>query len=242
MGAALGLGLAPGDVAVSLGTSGVRQRRAYAARPPTRRGSSRDSADATGRYLPLVCTLNAARVLSAAAQLLGTDLRGLDDLARSAPPGAGGLTLLPYLDGERTPNLPAAAGALCGLRRTNMLPANLARAAVEGHALRSRGRCRRPANRPGPPSPGRARRRGQQVRRRAGAGRRHLRPPRGAAARPASTSRRGAARQAAWALSGTGSPPGWPLPAAAGTEPGDTGAGAEIRARYRRHRRAVFGV
>src|SRR5206468_9236038 len=88
--------------------------------------------DATGRYLPLVCTLNAARVLSATAQLLGTDLRGLDDLARSAPAGADGLTLLPYLDGERTPNLPDASGTLCGLRRSNAVPANLARAAVEG--------------------------------------------------------------------------------------------------------------
>jgi xylulokinase len=89
-------------------------------------------ADATGRYLPLVCTLNAARVLSTTAALLGVDLSTLDKLALSAAPGAGGLTLLPYLDGERTPNLPDARGLLNGITRGNATPANLARAAVEG--------------------------------------------------------------------------------------------------------------
>jgi xylulokinase len=79
-----------------------------------------------------VCTLNAARVLTSAATLLGTDHAGLDELALSAAPGAGGLTLLPYLDGERTPDLPDAAGTLGGLRRDNLTPANVARAAVEG--------------------------------------------------------------------------------------------------------------
>jgi len=89
-------------------------------------------ADATGRYLPLVCTLNAARVLTAAAAMLGTDLAGLDRLALSAKPGAGGLALLPYLDGERTPDLPDATGTIGGLTRANATPQNLARAAVEG--------------------------------------------------------------------------------------------------------------
>ena len=79
-----------------------------------------------------MCTLNAARVLTAAAQLVGTDLAGLDRLALAAEPGAGGLTLLPYLDGERTPNLPEATGTLGGMTRTNTTPENLARAAVEG--------------------------------------------------------------------------------------------------------------
>src|SRR5206468_1384117 len=89
-------------------------------------------ADATGRYLPLVCTLNAARVLTAAAALLGVDLDRLAALALSAPAGAGGLVMLPYLDGERTPNLPDATGLLAGLTRAAASPANLARAAVEG--------------------------------------------------------------------------------------------------------------
>src|SRR5438046_2857207 len=72
---------------------------------------------ATGRYLPLIATLNAARVMTAVAGLLGVDLATFDELARQAPPGAGGLTLLPYLDGERTPNLPDAKGLLAGVTR-----------------------------------------------------------------------------------------------------------------------------
>jgi xylulokinase len=131
MGAALGLGLDPGDIVVSLGTSGTVFGVAEApTADPT--GFVAGFADATGRFLPLVCTLNAARVLTSAATMLGTDHAGLDDLALSARPGAGGLTLLPYLDGERTPDLPNATGTLGGLTRANLTPANVARAAVEG--------------------------------------------------------------------------------------------------------------
>jgi xylulokinase len=89
-------------------------------------------ADATGRFLPLVCTLNAARVLSAVAALLGVDLDGLDDLALAAPPGAQGVVLVPWFEGERTPNRPDATAQLSGLRLHTTTPANLARAAVEG--------------------------------------------------------------------------------------------------------------
>jgi xylulokinase len=89
-------------------------------------------ADATGRFLPLVCTLNAARVLAATARVLGVDLARLSALALEAPAGADGLVLVPYLEGERTPNLPDATGALHGLTLTNATPANIARAAVEG--------------------------------------------------------------------------------------------------------------
>ncbi len=131
MAAALGLGLRPGDVVVSLGTSGTVF--GVSERPVTdTSGTVAGFADATGRHLPLVATLNAARVLSTVAGLLGVDLSTLDELARSAAPGAGGLTLLPYLDGERTPNLPDARGLLNGITRGNATPANLARAAVEG--------------------------------------------------------------------------------------------------------------
>src|SRR6188472_2699799 len=131
MGAALGLGLGPGDIVVSLGTSGTVFGVAEApTADPT--GFVAGFADATGRFLPLVCTLNAARVLTSAATMLGTDHAGLDELAHSAKPGASGLTLLPYLDGERTPDLPGATGTLGGLTRANLTPANVARAAVEG--------------------------------------------------------------------------------------------------------------
>jgi len=71
-------------------------------------------------------------VLEAIAAILGTELDGLSRLALSAEPGAGGLVLLPYLEGERTPNRPGATGALYGLTGRNALPEDLARAAVEG--------------------------------------------------------------------------------------------------------------
>ncbi len=131
MAAALGLGLEPGEVAVSLGTSGtVLAVAAVPAADPT--GAVAGFADATGRFLPLVCTVNAGLVLSAAAAMTGTDLAGLDARALAASPGADGVTLLPYFDGERTPNLPLAAGVLSGLTTRNATPANLARATIEG--------------------------------------------------------------------------------------------------------------
>ena len=103
--AALGLAARPGDVIVSIGTSGVVSAvAATAVADPT--GTVAGFADATGHHLPLVATLNAARVLDAAAALLGVDHQQLSDLALSAPSGAGGLVLVPYLEGERTPNLP----------------------------------------------------------------------------------------------------------------------------------------
>lgn len=130
MAAALGLALAPGDVAISLGTSGT----VYAASTtPTAdaSGAVAGFADATGAFLPLVCTLNATQVTDAVARLLGVDHATFDELALAAPTGAGGLVLLPYLDGERTPNRPEATGVLAGLR-TDVTRAQLARAAVEG--------------------------------------------------------------------------------------------------------------
>ena len=130
-GAALGLGLRPGDAVISLGTSGTAFARHDAAvADPS--GAVASFADATGNFLPLLATLNAARVMTACASMLGVELAELDRLAASAPRGAGGLTLLPYLDGERTPNLPTATGTLSGLTRANATPENLARAVVEG--------------------------------------------------------------------------------------------------------------
>ncbi|GAA3790524.1 xylulokinase [Sphaerisporangium flaviroseum] len=131
MAAALGVGMLPGDVVVSIGTSGTVF--ACAGAPShDESGDVAGFADATGRFLPLVCTLNAARVLDAAAGMLGVSTAELSDLALEAPPGADGLVLVPYLEGERTPNRPDATGSLHGLRLSNSTPAHLARAAVEG--------------------------------------------------------------------------------------------------------------
>jgi xylulokinase len=130
-GAALGLGAGPGDCVVSLGTSGVVSAVGDAA-PHDPDGIVAGFADATGRHLPLVCTLNGAPVLAAVATMLRVDFEELDRLALAAPAGAGGLTLVPYFEGERSPNLPGAAGALQGVTTRNLNAANVARAAVEG--------------------------------------------------------------------------------------------------------------
>jgi xylulokinase len=87
-------------------------------------------ADAQAGHLPLLCTINAARVLSSTAGLLGVDLAKFDALARQGGSDAGGLTMIPYFDGERTPNLPEATGTLHGLTRSAFTPENLASAAV----------------------------------------------------------------------------------------------------------------
>jgi xylulokinase len=130
MAAALGIGLRPGDVAVSVGTSGTVF--AVSDRPTTDpTGAVAGFADATGRFLPLVCTSNAAKVLDAVARLLGVDHEELDRLALAVDPGAPGPVLLPYFDGERTPYRPDASGILTGLR-SDVSREQLARAAVEG--------------------------------------------------------------------------------------------------------------
>jgi xylulokinase len=129
--AALGLGAEPGDVIVSIGTSGtVFSVATVPAADGT--GIVAGFADATGHFLPLVCTLNAARVLDATARMLGVTVEALSELALAAPPGADGLTMVPYLEGERTPNEPLATGAIHGLTLANCTSAHLARAAVEG--------------------------------------------------------------------------------------------------------------
>lgn len=130
MAAALGVALTPGDVAVSLGTSGTVF--AVAAAPTADpSGAVAGFADATGRFLPLVCTLNATQVTDTFARLLGVPLDTLDAMAATVPLGADGVVLVPYLDGERTPNRPTATGTLQGLR-TDATREQLARAAYEG--------------------------------------------------------------------------------------------------------------
>jgi xylulokinase len=130
MAAALGLGLRAGDLALSFGTSGVAST---VSDHPTAdaTGAVAGFADATGHFLPLVCTLNATKVTDAVARLLGVDAAGLDALALAEAAGAGGLVLVPHLDGERTPNRPHATGSLTGIR-SDVTRGQLARAAIEG--------------------------------------------------------------------------------------------------------------
>lgn len=230
MGAAMGLGLALGDVVVSLGTSGTAfARHDRPSADPT--GAVQSFADAEGGFLPLVCTLNAARVLTAGAAMLGTDLAGLDRLALAGEPGAGGLTLLPYLDGERTPNLPTATGSLHGLTRTNATPGNLARAVVEGMLLGLADAVERvraagcPVERVLLIGGASASQAVQEVAP-------DLFGVPVAVPAPGEYVAAGAARQAAWALSGGETAPAWDVEVDVTVEPGDTARGTEVRERY----------
>ena len=130
-GAALGVQAEPGDVVISLGTSGT----AFAVSTTSTHDSSgavAGFADASGRFLPLVCTLNAARIFDAATTILGKTHDEVGALALSSAPGAHGLTLLPYFEGERTPNRPTATGVFSGMNIANSNPADIARAMIEG--------------------------------------------------------------------------------------------------------------
>ncbi|MER5438554.1 FGGY family carbohydrate kinase [Streptomyces sp. NPDC002790] len=133
MAAAFGLGVQSGDAVVSLGASGSVMAVHHEALVDSS-GSITSLADATGMHLPVVHTSNAVRALRGTVDMLGLDggLEELSELAMKSTPGAHGLVLLPYLEGEKTPNLPHTAGTLSGLRRESMKPEHLARAAFEG--------------------------------------------------------------------------------------------------------------
>ena len=129
-GAALGVGLGVGQALLSLGTSGVV---AVVSETPVEDPSGQVAgfADASGHWLPLACTLNASRILDAVGAMSGLGYEELDEVALSVP-DAGGLRLVPYFEGERTPNLPDATARLEGMTLKNSTRAHLARAGVEG--------------------------------------------------------------------------------------------------------------
>ena len=225
--AALGLGAGPGDVVLSVGTSGVASAVSQAAASDPA-GLVAGFADATGRHLPLVCTLNASRVLDAAGRLLGVDHDGLADLVAQAAPGAGGAVLVPYLEGERTPDLPHASGSLHGLTLETTTPARVARAFVEGmwcgiaegvDALVEQGARADRLILVG----GGARSRAVREIAPTVLGRPVEVPE------PGEYVARGAARQAAWALLGGDEPPAWPAPASRTVE---ADAAPAVRKRY----------
>jgi len=226
-GAALGLGAGPGDVVVSVGTSGVV---CAVSTTPTAdaTGTVAGFASATGEHLPLVCTLNAARVLDATAAILGVDHAELSRLALSTASGAGGLVVVPYLEGERTPNRPDATGAVHGWTLATSTPAHLARAAVEGllcgladglDALGAHGVPLRRVVLIG----GGARSAAVAATAPVVFGRPVLVPP------PGEHVALGAARQAAWVVAATDSPPVWDSSATARY---DAEPDAGVRTRY----------
>jgi xylulokinase len=120
--AALGLGIAPGEPVVSLGTSGTVFARSTT-RTTDPSGVVAGFADASGGFLPLACTLNATLAIERLAGWLGIGLEAVEP--------SGGVVVLPYLDGERTPDHPLAAGLVTGLRHSTT-PGAILMAAYEG--------------------------------------------------------------------------------------------------------------
>ncbi|GAA2344243.1 FGGY family carbohydrate kinase [Streptomyces kunmingensis] len=238
MAAAFGLGMQAGDAVVSLGASGSVMAVHHEALVDSS-GAITSLADATGLHLPVVHTSNAVRALRGTAEMLGLDggLEGLSELAMKSTPGAHGLVLLPYLEGEKTPNLPHTAGTLSGLRRESMKPEHLARAAFEGmvcgladamDVLRGRGVEIRRVFLLGAAAELHAVQAvapmlfGAQV----------------VVPQPADYAAIGAARQAAWALSGQ--LPQWQGAAAQVFEPGEEAAvGQAVRQQYRSVREQI---
>lgn len=139
-GAALGLDLKPDEALVSIGTSGVVA--AVSDKPIwDKNGVITGFMDATGNWLPLAATLNGARIISSTAELLNVDFEQFDELSLSVP-DTRGLTMVPYFEGERTPNLPDATAELSGMTLANWKPAYVARAAVEALAELMHGAAR----------------------------------------------------------------------------------------------------
>ncbi len=132
---AIGTGnVAPGVVTASFGTSGTIY--AYAAKPvidPA--GEIAAFCSSTGGWLPLLCTMNVTTVTEQVRALLGYDHAAMAAAVAAAPAGSGGLVLLPYLAGERTPNVPDGSGVLLGLNASTFNAGHLARAAMEGVTL-----------------------------------------------------------------------------------------------------------
>ncbi|KFF59414.1 xylulose kinase [Cryobacterium sp. MLB-32] len=240
--AALGLGVGEGDVVVSIGTSGTVFASTQA-RIADASGAVAGFADAVGGQLPLLATINGARTLVATAQMLGVDIARFGALALESPVDADGLLMLPYLDGERTPNLPEATGSLTGMRRANMTPAHLAQASVLGlvcsladalDALRRQGVTVRQVILIGGGSQSPAVQKiaadvfGVPV----------VLPA------PGEYVALGAARQAAWALDGGTDFPDWPRGTTAREfEPAADRSWAQgVRSNYAEQRRALYGV
>ncbi|MEN5203028.1 xylulokinase [Stenotrophomonas sp. TWI700] len=130
--AAIGTGcVVPGRLAMSLGTSGTLF--AYSDTPVVDPdGAWAAFCSSTGGWLPLICTMNCTVVTEQVADAFGFSTRDGDAHLRATSPGADGLVMLPFLNGERTPDLPLGKGVLAGLDTTNMTPAHLYRAAMEG--------------------------------------------------------------------------------------------------------------
>ncbi len=129
---AIGTGnTAPGVVTASFGTSGTIY--ACSGKPVVDpKGEIAAFCDSTNRWLPLLCTMNVTVATEMVRKRFGLDHESFEKLARKVRPGSDGLLLVPYLEGERTPNLPDATGVFYGIRSETFDEAHMARAAMEG--------------------------------------------------------------------------------------------------------------
>lgn len=134
MGAIGTANVVPGRVTASLGTSGTIY--AYSEKPVMdAKGEIAGFCDSTDAWLPLLCAMNVTVATEAVRNLFGWSVAELDSTIEGAPAGANGLLFLPYLQGERTPNLPGGSGVFHGLTMRTMKPALMARAVMEGVTL-----------------------------------------------------------------------------------------------------------
>ena len=234
MAAALGLGLRAGRRrAVSLGTSAPCSRSATS-RPPTRRAPSPASPTPPAGSCPSSARSTPPRSPTRSPACSGSTPTSSTQLALAAPPGAGGLVLVPYLDGERTPNRPDATGTLTGLR-TDADPAS--------NWPGPRSRAWSPTSSPEPAAAARRRRPGARVPRRRGRPQRGLPPGR---RRPDRSHRSSCPARTSWwpavppsrprlcctASASTSWPTAWGLGAGEVIEPDPAVDGAAIRAAY----------
>ncbi|BBP77156.1 xylulokinase [Pseudomonas sp. Ost2] len=129
---AIGTGnIHPGVITMSLGSSGTVY--AYAEQPLISPDASVAAfCSSSGGWLPLICTMNLTNATGAVRELFDLGLDDFNARVREAPIGADGVSMLPFLNGERVPALPQATGSLLGLTLTNLTQANLCRAVVEG--------------------------------------------------------------------------------------------------------------
>ena len=132
---AIGTGnIQEGVLTASLGTSGTLY--SYSKEPICdKEGDVAAFCDSTDGWLPLICTMNVTVATEQVRRMFGWDISGFDEAVANTEAGAGGLLFLPYLNGERTPNLPNGCGVLHGLNTRNMTPAHMARAVTEGVTL-----------------------------------------------------------------------------------------------------------
>ncbi|CAM3082420.1 xylulokinase [Pseudomonas floridensis] len=129
---AIGTGnIQPGLITMSLGSSGTVY--AFADQPAvSEHGAVATFCSSSGGWLPLICTMNLTNATTALRELFALDIAAFNNAVASAPIGAEGMLMLPFLNGERVPALPDATGSILGLDSTNLTQANLCRAAVEG--------------------------------------------------------------------------------------------------------------